>query len=115
MRPGWRSQDVTGTLAARGRRPVSQLGCSGCHTAGSTVRAPPLEGLYGRPVPLQGGDVVIADDKYIRDSILLPRTQVAAGYEPVMPSYRRQGRARTISCGWSPTSSRSADTESHAP
>jgi cytochrome c oxidase subunit 2 len=30
---------------------------------------------------------VIADDKYIRDSILLPRSQIAAGYEPLMPSF----------------------------
>ena len=30
---------------------------------------------------------VIADDKYIRDFILLPRSQIAAGYDPVMPSF----------------------------
>jgi cytochrome c oxidase subunit II len=30
---------------------------------------------------------VTADEKYIRDSILLPRSQIVAGYEPVMPSY----------------------------
>jgi cytochrome c oxidase subunit 2 len=38
-------------------------------------------------VPLQSGEVVIADDKYIRDSILLPDSQIAAGYQPVMPSF----------------------------
>jgi cytochrome c oxidase subunit II len=80
-------QNVTGTLASEGADLFRQLGCSGCHTAGSAVRAPPLEGLYGRPVPLQSGEVVIAGDKYIRDSILLPRSQIAAGYEPVMPSF----------------------------
>jgi cytochrome c oxidase subunit 2 len=80
-------QDVTGTLAAEGAGLFRSLGCSGCHGAGSAVRAPALEGLYGQPVPLQSGDVVIADDKYVRDSILLPRAQVVAGYEPVMPSY----------------------------
>ena len=36
------------------------------------VRSPPLEGLYGKPVPLQSGEIVTADDKYLRDSILLP-------------------------------------------
>ena len=80
-------QDVTGTLAAEGAELYRQLGCSGCHSPTSAVRAPPLEGLYGKPVPLQGGEVVVADDKYIRDSILLPRSQIAAGYDPVMPSY----------------------------
>ena len=56
-------------------------------------------------MPLQSGEFVVADDNYIRDSILLPRSQIAAGYEPVMPSFA--GKApRTISSGWSPTSSR---------
>ena len=51
------------------------------------MRAPPLAGLYGKPVPLQDGTVATADERYIRDSILLPRAQIAAGYEPVMPSF----------------------------
>jgi cytochrome c oxidase subunit II len=80
-------QDVTGTLAAEGATLFRALGCGGCHGAGSAVRAPPLEGLYGRSVPLQDGSVAVADERYIRDSIVLPRSQVAAGYEPVMPSY----------------------------
>src|SRR5262249_23983934 len=72
----WLTQQTeTGTLAAEGANLFRQLGCSGCHTPGSTVRAPPLEGLYGRPVPLQSREIVTADDKYIRDSILLPRSQ----------------------------------------
>jgi cytochrome c oxidase subunit 2 len=84
-------QQASDTLAAEGAGLFRELGCSGCHGPGSVVRAPPLEGLYGRPVPLQSGEVVTADEKYIRDSILLPRSQIAAGYEPVMPSYA--GRA----------------------
>ena len=52
------------------------------------VRAPPLEGLYGRLVPLQDGRFVKADEKYIRDSILLPALQITAGYEPLMPTFQ---------------------------
>jgi cytochrome c oxidase subunit 2 len=33
---------------------------------------------------------VIADEGYLRDSILLPKRDVAAGYEPLMPSYQGQ-------------------------
>jgi len=80
-------QDVTGTLAAQGSRLFRQLGCSGCHGTGSAVRAPPLEGLYGKRVPLSDGTFAIADERYIRDSILQPRKQIAAGYEPKMPSF----------------------------
>jgi cytochrome c oxidase subunit 2 len=80
-------QDVTGTLAADGAKLFRELGCSGCHGTGSAVRAPSLEGVYGKPVPLQDGTFAVADEAYLRDSILLPRSQVVAGYEPVMPSF----------------------------
>ena len=78
---------VDGSLAEQGGRLFRRLGCSGCHGVNSTVRAPLLDGVYGRPVPLQSGEVVTADARYIRDSILLPKSQVAAGYEPVMPTF----------------------------
>ena len=39
-------------------------------------------------MPLQDGRIVIADEGYIRDSILLPNAQISAGYEPVMPSFQ---------------------------
>ncbi len=77
-------------LAEAGERLFRALGCSGCHVGNSIVRAPPLEALYGRPVPLQNGTVAIADEAYIRDSILLPQRDVAGGYEPLMPSYQGQ-------------------------
>jgi cytochrome c oxidase subunit 2 len=77
-------------LARAGERLFQQLGCSGCHRVHGTVRAPLLEGLYGKAVALQGGDTVIADESYIRASILTPQRQIVAGYEPVMPSYQGQ-------------------------
>jgi cytochrome c oxidase subunit 2 len=54
------------------------------------VHAPNLAGLYGRPVPLADGTTVIADERYVRDSILLPAREVAAGYAPIMPSFAGQ-------------------------
>jgi cytochrome c oxidase subunit 2 len=78
---------ASGDLAAQGKILFDNLGCSGCHTPQSAVRAPALAGLYGRPTPLEGGRVVTVDDQYIRDSILDPNRDVAAGYTPVMPTY----------------------------
>jgi len=78
----------TETLAREGERLFRELGCSGCHEGNGPIRAPRLEGLYGKPVPLQGGQIVRADDKYIRDSILLPNLQISAGYEPLMPTFQ---------------------------
>jgi cytochrome c oxidase subunit II len=62
------------------------LGCSGCHEPNGVVRAPSLHGLFGHPVPLQDGRVVIADERYLRDCILL-NYEIPASYEPVMPSF----------------------------
>ena len=77
-------------MASRGAALFRQLGCSGCHGANASVHAPDLAGLFGRPVPLADGTTVIADERYVRDSILLPRSQVAAGYAPIMPSFAGQ-------------------------
>jgi len=82
--------EPTGTLAQSGERLYRELGCSGCHENSTIVHAPPLAGLFGRYVPLQGGQFVTADEGYIRDSILLPAKNIAAGYTNDMPSF--QGR-----------------------
>jgi len=78
------------TLAAQGQQLFHRYGCSGCHEPGGTVRAPNLNGVFGSPVPLSDGSVVIADERYVRDSILNPKEQVAAGYAPVMPTFKGQ-------------------------
>jgi len=81
------SQGEGETLAASGEKLFRALGCSGCHGANSKVRAPSLDGIFGRPVPLDNQQTVIADDRYLRDSILNPKKEIAAGYQPVMPSF----------------------------
>lgn len=87
----WLMQGQPGsTLAESGARLYRELGCSGCHEGSTVVRAPPLRGLFGKPAPLQGGQIVTADEAYIRDSILLPAKDIAAGYTNDMPSF--QGR-----------------------
>jgi cytochrome c oxidase subunit II len=80
-------QDVNGTLASQGASLFRQLGCSGCHGNGSKVHAPALEGLYGSRVSLSDGTMEIADERFIRDSILKPRAKIAAGYQALMPAY----------------------------
>jgi cytochrome c oxidase subunit 2 len=80
-------QGVGQSLAEEGEALFRQYGCSGCHGANSTVRAPPLEGLYGSVVHLQDGSVRRADEAYLRDCILEPRSFTVAGYPPVMPDF----------------------------
>jgi cytochrome c oxidase subunit 2 len=75
------------TLAAAGEAKFRAFGCSGCHGANATVRAPPLEGLFGGDVPLANGQFAHVDERYVRDSILMPSQDVAAGYPNVMPAF----------------------------
>ena len=78
------------SLAAQGAELFRSSGCIGCHGAQSLVHAPNLDGILGRVVKLGDGSTVVADDRYIRDSILLPRSQVVAGFMPIMPSFQGQ-------------------------
>jgi cytochrome c oxidase subunit 2 len=81
------SQPQGDDLAAEGAALFRTQGCSGCHSGSSRVRAPDLRGLAGRAVPLADGRTVIADDAYLHDAIVQPKRDIAAGYEPIMPSY----------------------------
>jgi cytochrome c oxidase subunit II len=90
----WLSRGGSGlSLAKEGQALFQQKGCGGCHGGGGAVKAPPLDGLYGSQVPiLNPGDkearFVTADHRYLHDSIVLPKKEVVAGYEPVMPTYQ---------------------------
>jgi cytochrome c oxidase subunit II len=90
MTPGdyaaWLTSGATAanSRAAEGRKLFQQYGCVDCHEAG---HAPSLEGLFGRPVLLADGSTVVADDNYVRESILSPSAKIVAGYQPIMPSF----------------------------
>jgi cytochrome c oxidase subunit II len=86
----WLTSGVTVGAAREGENLFHQYGCSGCHSTNSSVRSPLLNGIFGKPVALQDGRIVTADESYLRDCILVPRSQVVAGYEALMPSF--QGR-----------------------
>jgi cytochrome c oxidase subunit 2 len=83
-------QGVHETLAQQGEAVFRAHGCSGCHDANSTVHAPSLAGLYGTYVHLQDGSVRLADEAYLRDCILNPRSFTVAGYPPIMPDFSGQ-------------------------
>jgi cytochrome c oxidase subunit 2 len=82
--------DVSATMARHGLALFREHGCIGCHDARSSVHAPDLGQLFGRRVFLQDGRMVVADENYIRDSILEPAKDVVAGYAPIMPSFAGQ-------------------------
>jgi cytochrome c oxidase subunit 2 len=75
---------ATGSPASQGRQLFLQYGCVECHEAD---RAPNLKGVFGQPVLLADGSTVVADESYIRESILSPAARVVNGYQPIMPSF----------------------------
>ena len=74
-------------LGREGKALFVSLGCAGCHMGSTAVRAPNLAGVYNRAVNLADGRVVQADEAYLRDSILQPKRDVVAGFQPLMPSF----------------------------
>jgi cytochrome c oxidase subunit 2 len=79
------------SLVAAGERLFQRYGCINCHTPeAGRGRCPVLIGVYGKPVPLASGQIVTADEAYLRESILNPRAKVVAGYSPIMPTFQGQ-------------------------
>lgn len=74
------------TAARAGAKLFVSYGCAQCHGQ----NGPTIAGLYGRPQQLDDGSTVIADETYLRNSILNPASQIVAGYAHLMPSYRGQ-------------------------
>jgi cytochrome c oxidase subunit II len=76
------------TPAAAGARLFQDLGCVTCHRPDSGARGPRLDGLFGKPVRLISGATVVADEAYLRESIVHPAARVVDGYQPIMPTYQ---------------------------
>lgn len=75
--------------AEAGRRLYQTRGCSQCHsTDGTGGIGPTFKDLFGHEVALRGGERVVADENYLRESILEPMSKIVAGFEPVMPTYK---------------------------
>jgi cytochrome c oxidase subunit 2 len=72
--------------AAEGRRIANSRGCAACHGSdGGGGVGPAFTGLYGSEVTLDDGSTVIADDEYLRRSILDPGAERVEGYAVQMP------------------------------
>jgi cytochrome c oxidase subunit 2 len=84
----WMSGGSNGPLSASGEKIFAELGCVTCHRTDSQGRGPNLQGVFGKPVQLEDGRMVTADENYIRESILDPGAKVVKGFKPVMPTFQ---------------------------
>lgn len=88
----WLSGTTRGeTMEAAGQRNFEKLGCSTCHLMDNSGRGPSLKNVFGHPVNLQNGTTVVADEAYVRESILQPQAKIVRTYTNVqMPTFTGQ-------------------------
>ncbi|MSR31030.1 MAG: cytochrome c oxidase subunit II [Gemmataceae bacterium] len=92
----WLSEGAENGQALQGRKLFTKLQCITCHSGNAQAKAPNLEGIYRKHIPISHqsgvktpeGTKIFADDSYLRESILYPNAKVAAGWESIMPTYQ---------------------------
>jgi len=84
----WMSGGSNGPLSATGEKIFAELGCVTCHRSDSQGRGPNLQGVFGKPVQLEDGRMITADENYVRESILDPGAKMVKGFKPVMPTFQ---------------------------
>ncbi len=77
-------------MASSGAEVFERFGCKTCHRQDTGLRGPALDGLWGKQVKLADGKTIVADQEYIRESILNPGAKTVAGYQQLMPTYKNQ-------------------------
>ncbi len=83
--------DPRSVLAKEGERVAAQYGCFKCHTIDGTAHiGPTWVDLYMKRQLLADGRTVIVDEAYITRHMMDPRSGLAIGFQPVMPTF--QGR-----------------------
>jgi len=84
----WLSGGIKGeSMAAAGAELYQRFGCVTCHGTG---KGPSFAGLFGKPVLLSNGQTVLADEDYVRESILYPSAKIVNGYPAIMPTFNGQ-------------------------
>jgi cytochrome c oxidase subunit 2 len=84
----WMAGGPSAPLPEAGKQLFASLGCNTCHRFDVQGRGPNLQGLFGKPVLLEDGRTVIADENYVRESILNPTAKIVSGFKPVMPTFQ---------------------------
>lgn len=83
------AQDEVVTVE-RGEELFLSMACAGCHSPGTRTEGmygPPFQDLYGSMQEFENSDPQLADEEYLRESILDPGKLIVKGYDPEMPSY----------------------------
>jgi cytochrome c oxidase subunit 2 len=75
--------------AEAGKKIYESYGCKACHTVDGTPGiGPSWKGVYGKQRSFTDGTSEVAEENYLRQSILEPQAKVVAGFGPVMPTFK---------------------------
>ncbi|AIE85556.1 cytochrome c oxidase subunit II [Fimbriimonas ginsengisoli] len=78
------------SMEQAGQKIYNKVGCNNCHGETSTPRAPTLMGIYNTKRTFTDGSSLVANEEYLRESILRPYNHLTQGYDETMPAYDGQ-------------------------
>ena len=89
------SKETTVTPAMLGKQLVQKIGCNACHSIdGTKIVGPSYKGVFGHEVTVMTDGkerTLVANEEYIRRSILDPNADVVKGFNKgLMLSYKDQ-------------------------
>jgi cytochrome c2 len=93
LTPRVRPASTTPVTIEEGRKLAGLMGCTACHSTETTSEGkvgPTWKGLFGAQRDFKNGEPAVADEAYLRESMLEPAAKVVAGFEKNdagMPSY----------------------------
>ena len=75
-----------------------QFACNTCHKEDGSGLGPVLGGVFGSTVALADGRSVVADDNYLRESIMNPSAKIVRGFPSpsLMPTFQGQATEEQI-------------------
>jgi len=97
LQTGQKGAVAQGSPVEMGAQLFTSLGCATCHHSGSGQLGPNLTGVYGHTVVFEDGTETVADENYLRESILNSQARIVKGYQPVMPLFKGLVNAEQLS------------------
>lgn len=74
--------------AARGEQLYTANACQTCHSLdGTRLVGPSFAGLFGKERNFADGTSTVADEEYLKESILMPSANIVEGYDNAMANY----------------------------
>ncbi|HRG49001.1 MAG TPA: cytochrome c, partial [Leptospiraceae bacterium] len=87
-----------GGLADKGKEIFTERGCTACHSVnGTRIVGPTMKGLSGAKREFADGSSAVADDAYLRESILNSGAKIVKDYPAAMPIFKGQIEEEDVS------------------